>query len=71
MREGWSVQTGTVEELGKLRADQWATMSDDERVAALMQLLDTWKGPDARRLARTYRTVTVHDVEFLVVGAPA
>ncbi len=59
MREGWTVRGGTIEELERERSEYWAAMSPNERVDALLQLLDAWKGPNARRIERTYRNVTV------------
>lgn len=59
MREGWTIREGTFEDLERERIENWAAMSPNERVQALMQLLDAWKGPNARRLERTYRSVTV------------
>jgi hypothetical protein len=59
MREGWTIREGAIEELEQERVERWAALSPNERVEALLQLLDSWKGSDARRLARTYRNVTV------------
>jgi hypothetical protein len=59
MREGWTIREGTQAELDLEREMNWATMSPNDRVESLLRLLDAWKGPDARRLERTYRNVTV------------
>ncbi len=59
MRHGWTVRAGSVEEIERERAAKWAAMTPNERVDALLALLDRWREPSARRLERTYRSVTV------------
>jgi hypothetical protein len=58
-RENWTVTEGSSESIEEIRLNTWASMTPNDRVEALVQMLDQWKGPDARRLARTYRNVTV------------
>lgn len=59
IRTGWTIQEGTIEEIEAVRSEYWKTLTPQERLDALFVLLDTWKGPDARRLERTYRIVEV------------
>ena len=59
IRAGWTIQEGTPEEIEDARIEYWKSLTPQERLDALFVLLDTWKGPNARRLERTYRIVEV------------
>lgn len=59
-----SIQIGAREELEQERIECWRAMTPNERNAEFLKLLDAWKGPDARRLERTYRLVDLRHAAF-------
>ena len=59
MREGWTAMAGTPEEIDAERGKFWKSLTSQQRLDAMIELLDLWKGENARRLERTYRIVKV------------
>lgn len=54
-RPGWRVESGTPEEMELRKVERWRAMTPDERVEALVQMLEAIHGE--RRMVRTYRVV--------------
>ena len=56
-RDGWTVKIGTIEEMNLERTEYWKSLTPQQRLDKMFELLDVWKGENARRLERTYRIV--------------
>ncbi len=59
MRKGWTVEVGDPETLERQRLEKWKSMSPQDRLDAMIELNQIWRGNDGIRLERTYRIVTV------------
>jgi hypothetical protein len=59
MRKGWTVEVGDPEKLERQRLEKWKSMSPQDRLDAMIELNQIWRGNDGIRLERTYRIVTV------------